>query len=243
VQFVRFVPQLAQMGARVVLEVQPALKPLLSGFVGVAAVIGRGEPLPPYDAHCPLGSLPLALKTDTSNIPAEIPYLRASDSALAKWRPRLEALRTPRIAFAWSGSAAHPNDRNRSLSLPQLGPLMSVPGLGFISVQRELRDDDADALTRDPRILDLGPELNDFADTVAVLALADLVISVDTAVAHVAGALGRPTFVLLPFQPDWRWMLDREVSPWYPASRLFRQTSIGDWSNVMARVRAVLPGG
>jgi tetratricopeptide (TPR) repeat protein len=241
VQFVRYVPRLAQMGARVVLEVQPVLKELFRGLDGLATVVGRGEPLPPYDAHCPLGSLPLALKTDISNIPTEIPYLRASEAALQKWRPRLEALPSPRIALAWSGNVSHPNDRNRSLSLAQLDPLLSVPGASFISVQRELRDGEAETLARDPRILNLGPELNDFSDTAAVLTLADLVISVDTAVAHLAGALGRPAFVLVPFQPDWRWMLDRDNSPWYPAMRLFRQTTIGDWDSVIARVRAALP--
>jgi tetratricopeptide (TPR) repeat protein len=241
VQFVRYLPRLAQMGARIVLEVQPVLKALLAGLDGVASIIGRGEPLPPYDLHCPLGSLPLALKTDIANVPAEIPYLRASETAIAKWRPRLLALPSPRIALSWSGNVSHPNDRNRSLSLAQLEPLLSTPGASFISVQRELRAGDAQALARDPRILDLGPELNDFSDTAAVLTLADLVIAVDTSVAHVAGALGRPTYVLLPFQPDWRWMLDRETSPWYPALRLFRQSAIGDWTSVIARVRAALP--
>ena len=241
VQFVRYVLRLAQMGARVVLEVPPALKELLAGLDGVAAVIGRGEPLPPYDVHCPLGSLPLALKTDASNIPAEIPYLRAAGPALDKWRPRLEKLPSPRVVLSWSGSGAHPNDRNRSLSLKQLDPLLSAPSLSFISVQRELRSGDADALSRDPRVLNLGPELDDFSDTAAVLTLCDLVISVDTSVAHVAGALGRPAFVLLPFQPDWRWMLGRDASPWYPAMRLFRQTAIGDWSGVIARVCSALP--
>jgi tetratricopeptide (TPR) repeat protein len=241
VQFVRYVPRLAQMGARVVLELPPVLKELLSNLKGVAAIVGRGEPLPPYDVHCPLGSLPLALKTAASDIPADIPYLRLSDSFLDKWRPRLEKLPSPRIALAWSGSASHPNDRNRSLSLVQLEPLLSTPGASFIGVQRELRAGDADALSRDPRILNLDPELNDFSDTAAVLTLCDLVICVDTSVAHVAGALGRPAFVLLPFQPDWRWMLDRETSPWYPAMRLFRQTAIGDWKSVIARVLAALP--
>jgi tetratricopeptide (TPR) repeat protein len=241
VQFVRYVPRLVQMGARVVLEVPPVLKELLAGLDGVAAVIARGEPLPPYDVHCPLGSLPLALKTDASSIPAAIPYLRVAGRCLGKWRPRLEKLPSPRIALAWSGSSAHPNDRNRSLSLAQLEPLLSAPGVSFIGVQRELREGDAEMLARDPRILDLGPELHDFSDTAAVLTLADLVICVDTSVAHVAGALGRPAFVLLPFQPDWRWMLGRDASPWYPAVRLFRQTAVGDWSGVVERVRAALP--
>ena len=242
VQFVRYAPLLARGGAKVVLEAPPELKELLAGLEGVTAIVARGEALPPHDVHCPLASLPLACKTDIASIPAEIPYLRAAEQRLAKWRPRLESLPSPRIALAWSGSGSHPNDRNRSLSLSRLEPLLSSPGVSFVSVQRELRPADAELLARDGRITHLGEELNDFADTAAVLALCDLAICVDTSVAHVAGALGRPAFVLLPFQPDWRWMLDRDHSPWYPAIRLFRQRALGDWAGVMARVRVELAG-
>jgi tetratricopeptide (TPR) repeat protein len=241
VQFARYVSHVARMGAKVVLEVPAGLKPLLKDIDGVAEVVSRGEKLPPYDLHCPLGSLPLACKTDPSAIPAGIPYLRAPESSLAKWRRRLEKLPSPRVALAWSGSSAHPNDKNRSLSLAQLKPLLSAPGASFVSVQRDLRDDDAQALSREPGLLQLGPELDDFADTAAVLSLCDLVVCVDTAVAHVAGALGRPVFLLLPFQPDWRWMLDRDASPWYPAIRLFRQAAPRDWDGAIARVRDALP--
>ena len=236
VMFARYAPLLARAGAKVVLEVQPELKALLAGLDGVAAVLGRGEPLPLFDLHCPLASLPLACKTELSNIPAEIPYLRASEQHIAKWRPRLEALPSPRVALAWSGRATHINDRNRSLMLAQLGPLLSLPGARFVSIQHEPRQADAEMIAREPRIMHVGDELADFADTAAVLALADLVICADTSVAHVAGALGRPTCVLLPFQPDWRWTLDRERSPWYPAVKLFRQPAPGDWSSVVARV-------
>ena len=243
VQFVRYAPLLARAGARVVLEVQPALKELLSAVEGVTQTVGRGEPLPPYDAHGPLGSLPLAFKTTANDVPAAIPYLRAPEAHVAKWRSRLEALPGPRVALAWSGSAAHPNDRNRSLSIAALEPLLSVPGIGFISVQRELRPGDAEALARRGNVLPVGDELESFCDTAAVLALSDLVVSVDTSVAHVAGALGRPAFVLLPFQPDWRWMLGRDTSPWYPAMKLYRQPTVGDWTSVIARVVADLPRG
>ena len=240
VMFARYAPLLARSGARVVLEVQPELKELLSGLEGVVSVVARGEPLPPFDLHCPLASLPLACKTDLASIPADIPYLLASGERIEKWRPRLDALPAPRIALAWSGRATHVNDNNRSISLAQLEPLLNLPNVSFISIQRELRPADAEMLTRETRILHLGGELADFADTAAVLALADLVICVDTSVAHVAGALGRPAYVLLPFQPDWRWTLDRETSPWYPAMRLFRQKAIGDWASVIARVRSEL---
>jgi tetratricopeptide (TPR) repeat protein len=243
VQFVRYAPLLARAGASVVLEVPPALKPLLAEVEGVAAVVGRGEPLPPFDLHCPLASLPLACKTEVSSIPAEIPYLRAPAQRLAQWRPRLEGLASPRIALAWSGQITHSNDRNRSIALAQLEPLLSVPGMRFVSVQRELRPGEAERLASDRRIVHLGDELADFADTAAVLALADLTICVDTSVAHVSGALGRPTFVLLPFQPDWRWLLEREHSPWYPAVTLVRQPAIGDWGSVIDRVCAALAAG
>jgi len=144
----------------------------------------------------------------------------------------------PRIALSWSGRATHVNDKRRSLALAQLAPLLAVPGAQFISVQRELRDPDTALLAGEARITHIGGELADFADTAAVLSLCDLVISVDTSVAHLAGALGRPGFVLLPHQPDWRWTLDHDHSPWYPALRLFRQTAHGDWAGVIERVRA-----
>jgi tetratricopeptide (TPR) repeat protein len=241
VQFARYVPQIARMGARVVLEVPSELKPLLAGLDGVAEVVARGEKLPPYDLHCPLGSLPLACKTDVPNIPAAMPYLRAPEAHLAKWRACLENLPSPRVALAWSGRAAHPNDRNRSVALAQLKPLLSTPGVSFISVQRELRAEDAEVLSREPGITHVGAELDDFADTAAVLTLCDLLICVDTSVAHVAGALGRQVALLVPFQPDWRWMLERDTSPWYPNIRLFRQAAPRDWDSVIARVRAAVP--
>jgi tetratricopeptide (TPR) repeat protein len=242
VMFARYAPLLARAGAHVVLEVQPELKDLLAGLAGVAAAVARGEPLPPFDVHCPLTSLPLACKTELANVPADIPYLRASEPHIATWRTRLEELPSPRVALAWSGRATHVNDRNRSLSLSQLEPLLAAEDVSFISIQRELRPADAERLAREPRVTHVGHELTDFTDTAAVLALADLVVCVDTSVAHVAGALGRPACVLLPFQPDWRWTQDRDRSPWYPALRLFRQPAIGDWSSVVARLPAELAG-
>jgi tetratricopeptide (TPR) repeat protein len=235
IQFARYAPLIARMDAKVLLEVQPELKELLSGLDGVAAVIGQGESLPAFDLHCPLASLPLACKTELATVPAEIPYLRADEARLAKWRPRLEAIAGPRVALAWSGRATHVNDRNRSIAFAEFAPLLATPGVQFVSVQRELRPADAAELAQQDRILNLGESLADFSDTAAVLALVDLVVTVDTAVAHLAAAMGRPTIVLLPFQPDWRWTLG-PTSPWYPAAQLFRQVSPGDWGGVIARV-------
>ena len=242
IHFARYAKLLARAGATVVLEVAPTLKQLMSDIDGVARVIARGETLPAFDLHCPLASLPLAFKTEFASIPAEIPYLAESPERMDKWRPRIEALARPRIALAWSGNAAHANDRNRSIPLARLEPLWSRDGASFISVQRDVRAADADVLAGAARLVHVGDELSDFADTAAVLALADLVISVDSAVAHLAGAVGRPLWILLPCSPDWRWMLTREDSPWYPTARLFRQPAIRDWFGVVERLLRELPG-
>jgi tetratricopeptide (TPR) repeat protein len=239
IQFVRYAPLLAQTGANVVLEVQPELQALLSTVNGVASCHARGETLPAFDLYCPLGSLPLALKTEPSTIPAAIPYLRADDAHIAKWRPSLEALPGKRVALAWAGHARHANDRNRSIDLKVLEPLFASEDVSFVSIQRDLRGDDAARLA-EFGITDFGSRLADMTDTAAVLALADLSISVDTSVVHLAGAMGREAWVMLPFAPDWRWTLTNECSPWYPQVRLFRQRAPGDWPNVIATVRDAL---
>src|SRR5215813_2617762 len=225
IQFARYVPLLARTGAKVVLEVQPELAPLLGRLAGAAAVVARGEPLPPFDVHCPLGSLPLALKTEPATIPAGGPYLSADEARIAKWRARIEAPERPRVALAWSGNAQHVNDRNRSIPLSRLAPLCSAASIRFIGIHRALRGEDPEVLAREPRVMQIGAELEDFADTSAV---------------HLAGAMGRPVWVLLPFSPDWRWTLAGESSRWYPTARLFRQPSLGDWDSVIERLRGEL---
>jgi tetratricopeptide (TPR) repeat protein len=240
IQFVRYVPLLAKAGAKVVLEVQPELKGLLSPIKGAAAVLARGEPIPAADFYCPLGSLPLACETEPATIPADVPYLTADDARIVKWRARLPASERPRIAIAWSGSAQHVNDRNRSVPFAALAPLWSAEAVQFVSIQRELRDEDAALLAREPRVTHVGAELDDFADTAAVVTLADLVITVDTSVAHLAGAMGRPVWILLPYSPDWRWGLNGDTSRWYPSARLFRQHAPGEWNGVIERVSAEL---
>ena len=234
IQFARYAPLLAQGGASVVLEVQAELKALLAGLDGVT-VLTRGDALPAFDVHCPLGSLPLAFKTTPANVPAGIPYLRASEERIAKWRPRLEALPGKRVALAWAGNPNHINDRNRSIALARLKPLLAAPGFSFVSIQRDVSVGDRDALAG---LTHVGDDLADFQDTAAAVALCDLVVTVDTSVAHLAGAMGRPLCVLLPFWPDWRWTLDGERSPWYPDARLFRQGADGNWDAVIARLRA-----
>jgi tetratricopeptide (TPR) repeat protein len=239
IQFVRYASLLAQGGAKVILEVHPELKALLANINGIASCHGRGEALPAYDVYCPLGSLPLAFKTASATIPAGIPYLRAGDAHLAKWRKQIEPLPGKRVAFSWAGHARHPNDRNRSINLKLLEPLFAVEGVSFISIQRDLREGDAAGLGQHG-ITHFGDGLADMADTAAIAALTDLTIAVDTSVVHLAGAMGRNVWVLLPFSPDWRWTLTAERSPWYPQARLYRQPALGDWSSVVAAARDAL---
>ena len=236
IQFCRFADSIAAKGAKVVLEVQPPLKSLLTNTRGVERILGVGERLPSdFDYHCPLMSLPLALGTRIDTIPADVPYLKASPNRKNKWLRRLGNKDRPRVGIAWSGGAMHPNDHNRSIGLSRFLPFTALE-LQLVSLQREVREQDQSILDEHDDIVHFGDQLGDFSDTAALVSLMDIVISVDTSVAHLAGALGAPTWVLLPFVPDWRWLLDLDDSPWYPTVRLFRQPKIGDWERVTERV-------
>lgn len=235
IQFCRYAGLVASQGATVMLEVQPPLRSLMSSLAGVARVLGKGEPLPAFDYHCPLLSLPLVFDTRLETIPATVPYLRAPAERVSHWEARLGPKTAPRVGIAWSGRPKHKNDHNRSLALSTLAPLLRQ-GIRIISVQKDVRPGDRDFLERRGDIMNCGAALTDFADTAALISLLDLVISVDTSVAHLAGALGKPVWVLLPFSPDWRWLLARDDSPWYPTARLFRQSSIGGWNGVISHV-------
>src|SRR5208282_3447569 len=236
IQFVRYVPLLAARGATVILEVQRELARLLSALPGVAAVVARGQQLPSFDLHCPLLSLPLALATQPTTIPADIPYIVPAEDEIALWRQRLPQ-RRPLVGLAWSGDRSHDNDPNRSMRLATLAPLLDLPDVQFVSLQHEVRTEDVAVLQQRPNVLAFGPQFRSFADTAAALALFDAVISVDTAVAHLAGAMGKPLFLLLPFAADFRWLRERQDSPWYPTARLYRQSTFGDWDSVVGRVR------
>jgi tetratricopeptide (TPR) repeat protein len=238
IQFVRYAPMVAARGARIVLEVQPPLKPLFQS--SAATVVARGEPLPPFDCHCPMMSLPRAFGTTLDSIPATTPYLPAPQDRVAKWRTLLSGDKPLRVGLTWSGSATHRNDHNRSIPLDALAPLFGDARIAFVSLQRDLREADRKTLRRFPQVRRLDSELNDFADTAAVISLLDLVISVDTGVAHLAGALAKPVWLLLPFIAEWRWLDGRDDSPWYPTARLFRQQNVGDWAGVMTRVHGEL---
>jgi hypothetical protein len=239
-QFVRYAKLVARLDAVVLLEVQPPVKSLLSDVDGVAGTYARGEPLPPFDLHCPLMSLPLAFDTRLESIPAEVPYLHAPADRRALWRGRLKEKRSLRVGIAWAGSVLHKNNHQRSIAYDRFAALLATPGVEFISIQKEVAPRDAAALRAHANVIHLGDELEDFADTAAVVSLLDLVVSADTATVHLAGALGRPVWVLLPFSSDFRWLLEREDSPWYPTARLFRQPRLGDWDSVLARVQEEL---
>jgi tetratricopeptide (TPR) repeat protein len=236
IQFARYIPMVAARGAKIILEVPQALMPLLAGIAGVTAMVARGAALPPFDLHCPLMSLAGAFGTRLATIPADMPYLHVPLERIEAWRTRLPKTERLRVGLAWSGKPSHANDHNRSLSLSQLALLLAVPGIEFISLQREYRDADLAALEDFPALRRLDDSLADFADTAAAIAQLDLVIAVDTAVAHLAGALGKPLWLLLPFMVDWRWLIGRKNSLWYPGAKLFRQPKIGDWDSVIARL-------
>jgi hypothetical protein len=235
-QFVRYVPMLASMGARVALEVQPPLKSLIATLPGVSTLIARGEPLPAFDLQCPIMSLPLAFGTTLETIPAVVPYLKAPEYRVHEWRARLPQNGKLRVAFAWSGSATHEHDAVRSIPLEKWRPLLDRRDIQWVGVQRDLRPGDDAILAAHSGVLHVGAELRDFADTAAVIAACDLVLSVDTSVAHLAGALDRRAWILLQHSPDFRWLLDRADSPWYPRARLFRQPDFGDWQSVLKTV-------
>jgi hypothetical protein len=235
-QFCRYAPMLQRQGAHVVLEVQPALAGLLRGQWAGIEVIARGDALPPLDCHCPLLSVPDAVGTRVDTIPSPGPYLRPPADSLAKWRRRLPDAGAPRVGIVWSGNPKHKNDHNRSLPLATL--LEALPsGPRYYSLQRELRPGEGALLASRPDVTHLGGDLDDYRDTAAACTLMDWVICVDTSVAHLAAALGRPTWVLLPAHPDWRWLLDRTDSPWYGSARLWRQPSLGDWASLLRSVR------
>ncbi|NRO95119.1 tetratricopeptide repeat protein [Paraburkholderia sp. NMBU_R16] len=259
-QFCRYASLVARRGARVILEVQPELMRLLRDLDGVAELIVSGAPLPRFDYHCPLLSLPLALHTTLDTIPATVPYLHADHEDSERFRVRVDEAMAGsdsgalKVGLVWAGGArAHvpelrKNDARRSLAFEQLAPILDVPHVRFFSLQKgaaatQLREAQAgqgvlQAAAR--RIVDWTDDLQDFADTAALVANLDLVISVDTSTAHLAGAMNRPVWILNRLDTCWRWMLEREDSPWYPSARLFRQPSLGDWTTVLAAVAHAL---
>jgi tetratricopeptide (TPR) repeat protein len=232
-QFVRYIPAVAECGGRVVLEVPASLVRLARTVAGISEVVASGDPLPTFDCHCPLLSLPRVFKTNLATIPQTVPYLRVPAEASAGWADRIPTSPGPKVGVVWAGTTVG------AIDLRLLQPLWEVDGVSWFSLQVGDRLADISSL-RGVKIADLSPWLTDFAETAAAVCRLDLVISVDTSVAHLAGALGRPTWLLLRYSPEWRWLLERDDSPWYPSARLYRQKKEGDWPKVAREVAATL---
>jgi Flp pilus assembly protein TadD len=241
IQFVRYVPMVAALGARILLLVDAPLVPLLSKLPGIVECIPRSNNRSvTFDAHCAISSLPLAFGTRLETIPGNVPYLPLPDAArVTAWEQRLGPHDKLRVGLVWSGNRKHIDNGNRALPLRALFPLLDGDGM-FVSLQKETSAEDQATLRERPDIVDLTVHLTDFTETAALMSCLDLIITVDTSMAHLAGALGRPTWIMLQHMPDWRWLLDREDCPWYPTARLFRQTKPGNYADVVERVRAEL---
>jgi tetratricopeptide (TPR) repeat protein len=242
-QFCRYVPLVTALGARVLLEVQPTLKGLMASLAGDAVqVIGEGEgPLPDFDFHCPLMSLPLAFKTTPSSVPAQASYLKAPARAVQAVRERLGPADLPRIGLVWSGNVHHRHNRQRSVPLETL--LASLPKAAqYYVLQKDLMDSDAQALNKYPELIRLPELLEGFDSTAALVEQMDLVITIDTSIGHLAGALGRPTWLLLSRLPDWRWLMNRADTPWYPSFHLLRQAAWGQWDAPLKELGETLSG-
>jgi tetratricopeptide (TPR) repeat protein len=240
IQFVRYARHVKALGASVTLAVFPELERLVSTCAGIDRIVNRNEPLPRGDHYCHLLSLPRIFGTALGSIPDDVPYLHADSNEAAHWRTRLAAPGYLRVGLVWAGNPKQARDRDRSIALQLLAPLLAMPGVKFFSLQIAPAARQLDDLPLALRPSDLAPHLRDFADTAAVVSQLDLVITVDTAIAHLAGALGKPVWVLLHKDPDWRYMEKRQDSPWYPTMRLFRQQDDGDWMRVIEQVRVAL---
>lgn len=236
IQFCRYATLVAKNGAKVILEVQPHLVQLLTSLKGVNQIVAKGDKLPEFDYQCPLLSLPLAFRTILETIPTSFRYIDSDREKVAKWDAKLGKKTKPRVGIVWSGGTAMKYGQNRSLRLSQLIPYLS-PCCEYVCLQKELRDIDKAILAESSHIKYFGNELSDFSDTAALCDLMDVVISIDTSVAHLAGSLGKVTWVLLHYASDWRWLLDREDSPWYPSVTLYRQAKIDEWDGVLERVK------
>lgn len=239
IQFCRYALLAKAQGAQIIIQAPAPLVPLLNTLDNDITVITNGQALPPFDLHCPLMSLPLAFKTEVTNIHAPTSYLAALPEYQKKWQARLGQATKPRIGLVWSGSNKDQNDHNRSLLLNMLEPLLNLPA-EFHCLQKEIREIDRIALSAWPQVQVHAHEISNFADTAALVSAMDMVISVDTSVAHLAGALGKPVWILLPYAPDFRWMLQRSDSPWYPTAKLFRQPGLDDWESLLQQLQREL---
>ena len=240
IQFCRYAKMVAALGARVILEVPHTLVGLLKTIDGVNELVARGSVLPPFDYHCPLLSLPLAFQTDLASIPSGQRYVSADPSKVEQWKLKLGAKTQPRVGVVWCSTSKFPGDAMRSLRLQDFARALTDSGCEYICLQKEINAADKKTLKSLGNICFFGEDLNDFSDTAALIECLDIVVGTCTSVPHLACALGKPTYLLLSYAPDWRWLLNRNDSPWYPSAKLFRQESPGAWDGVFANVKVEL---
>ncbi len=239
IQFARYIPWVGERCPDVVIAADPVLHPLIRQVSAATPLVDRWDNCPPFAAYCPLSGLPRLHGTTLATVPRTTPYLRADASRAACWRRRMQDLMPPgirRIGIVWAGRPTHSNDSNRSATLAAFGPLAELEATTLVSLQKGAAQAEIGGYFGGAQLLNLGAEIADFVDTMAVIEGLDLVVTVDTAVAHLAGAMGKPVWIALPYAPDWRWLLDRTDSPWYPTARLFRQPRPGDWGSTMRQV-------
>lgn len=239
IHFCRYLEDVARLGAKIIFEVPASLVPFVGTLRCPLTIVAKGESLPAFDAYCPVMSLPFAFGTTIDTVTSRVPYLSSDPFKVAQWQQRLGTRDRMRVGLAWSGASTHQDDAKRSMKLEGLLPLLDLP-IEWHSLQREYRPSDLDLLQRCPGLRQHQDRLEDFSATAALIECLDLVITVDTSVAHVAAAMGKPVWIMLAFVADYRWLLDRDDSPWYPSVRLFRQPKIGDWHGVVSRVAAEL---
>ena len=237
IQFCRYLPQLHELGADLIVEVPKRLVTLISTLKCPMSVFAKGAQLPTFDTYCPMMSLPHIFKTTVETIPAETPYLFSDAEKVQRWQEKLGSKDRLRIGLVWSGSKSHKDDFIRSIALERLLPITNLPSMELHSLQKEYQQADFEILKQYPEIRQHQDEFGDFSDTAALIECMDLVVSVDTSVAHAAGAMGKPVWILLPFSPDYRWMLDRRDTPWYPTAKLYRQPHFDDWQSVITMVQ------
>jgi Tfp pilus assembly protein PilF len=239
-QFVRYASMVKARGGRVLLRAPPSLLPLMRTVPGVDAVVDMEETVPAFDVHLPLLSLPLIFGTEINSVPDETPYITPDAQLIERWHERLGAHSGLSVGLVWQGNPGHPNDRRRSIPFDRLLPLLDCPGVRFVSLQ--VGPGQEQLIGLESRLIDAGANIDatTFADAAAIIANLDLVISIDSAIAHLAGTIGKPAWIMLAKASDWRWLHEREDTPWYPQARLFRQVKPGDWGDVVAGVRAAL---
>jgi tetratricopeptide (TPR) repeat protein len=241
IQGVRYSRLVKDKGGTVLLSSPPSLTRLFQTVSGVDEIVPEGAALPAYDVHAPLMSLPGLFQTTLDTIPNTVPYLQPGAAVVAAWKDRLAGYRGFKVGICWRGRPTHPDDRRRSVAAAQFTQFLDVPGLVVVSLQKDVTTDEIKTFGDIPGpFFDASPFLEDFGETAAAIANLDLVITVDTSICHLAGAMAARVWTLIPFAPDWRWLLQREDSPWYPTMRLFRQPKIGDWQSVLERVRGEL---